>query len=68
MMKNLEKYFESKIEVPLIRHRKKQKIETLINEEALMLAKFLRSEIKKIGPRKYIRAAEYAIRARIRKI
>ena len=46
MMRDLEKYFESKIEIPLIRHGKKQRIETLINEEALLLAKYLRGEIR----------------------
>jgi len=38
MMRELESYFESKIEIPLIRHGKKQKIETLINEEILLRA------------------------------
>jgi len=32
------------VEIPLIRHGKRQKIETLINEEALLFAKFLRDE------------------------
>jgi hypothetical protein len=40
----LKAYFESYVEVPRIRVGKKQKIETLINEEALLLAKFLRNE------------------------
>ena len=51
MIMYLEQYFESKIEVPLIRHGKKQRIETLINEEALLLAKYLRGEKKKWRPR-----------------
>jgi hypothetical protein len=51
MMKELEKYFESKVEIPLIRHGKRQRIETLINEEALLLAKFLRDEKKSWTPR-----------------
>jgi len=37
MIKELENYFESKVEIPLIRHGKRQRIETLINEEALLL-------------------------------
>jgi hypothetical protein len=37
---------QSKIEGPLIRHGKRQKLETPINEEALLLAKFLRDERK----------------------
>jgi len=51
MMKELEIYFESKVEIPLIKHGKTQKIETLINEEALLLAKYLRSEKKSWIPR-----------------
>ena len=46
MMRELERFFESKVEIPLIRHGKKQRIETLINEEALLLAKYLRNEIR----------------------
>jgi len=44
MMKDLEGFFESKVEIPLIRHGQKQRIETLINEEALLLAKYMRNE------------------------
>lgn len=44
LMKELERYFESRVEIPLIRYGKKQKIETLINEEALLFAKYLRNE------------------------
>jgi len=51
MMNELERYFESKVEFPLIRHGKVQKIETLINEEALLLAKYLRDEIRSWTPR-----------------
>jgi hypothetical protein len=42
---------DSKIEVPLIRYGKRQRIETLINEEALLLAKYLRNEIIYWDPR-----------------
>lgn len=42
------KYFETKINVPRIRHGKHQTLETLINEEAYLLAKFLGNE-KPIG-------------------
>lgn len=45
------RFFESKVEIPLIRHGKKQKFETLINEEALLLAKFLRNERENWTPR-----------------
>jgi hypothetical protein len=51
MMKELEGFFESKVEIPLIRHGKKQRIETLINEETLLLAKYLRNERKSWIPR-----------------
>jgi len=51
MMRELQDYFESKVDIPLIRHGKRQRIETLINEEALLLAKYLRNEIKTWIPR-----------------
>jgi CRISPR-associated protein Cas1 len=47
----LKEYFESYIEVSRIRVGKKQKIETLITEEALLFAKFLRNEKKEWIPR-----------------
>jgi len=43
-MKKLNLYFESKVEIPRIKHGKRQTLETLINEEALLFAKFIRSE------------------------
>ncbi|MCK4820032.1 CRISPR-associated endonuclease Cas1, partial [bacterium] len=51
MMKDLEICFESKIEIPVIRHGKRQRLETLISEEALLLAKYLRKENKTWYPR-----------------
>jgi hypothetical protein len=50
-MYGLNELFESAIEIPRIRHGKKQTIETLINEEALLLAKYLRNELKNWSPR-----------------
>jgi hypothetical protein len=44
-------FFESTVEVPRIKIGKKQTIETLINEEALLFGKFLRDEIKSWIPR-----------------
>jgi CRISPR-associated protein Cas1 len=44
-------YFEGKVDVPRIRHGSKQTLETLINEEALLLAKYLRNERKTWIPR-----------------
>jgi len=40
MMKQLQDHFEFKVDIPLIRRGKRQRIETLINEEALLLAKY----------------------------
>lgn len=51
MMKELNEYFESKVNVPFIRHGRNQTVETLINEEALLLAKYLRDELKTWIPR-----------------
>lgn len=51
LMRNLMGYFENKINVARIRHGKRQTFETLINEEALLLAKYLRNEIKEWKPR-----------------
>ena len=47
----LKAYFETYVEVPRIKVGKKQRIETLINEEALLLAKYLRNEKKDWIPR-----------------
>ena len=40
-MRELNDYFDTKIEVPLVRYGKRQRIETFINEEALLLANTL---------------------------
>jgi CRISPR-associated protein Cas1 len=45
MMNQLNNFFGSYVDVIRIRVGKQQMIETLINEEALLLGKFLRSEI-----------------------
>ena len=50
-MKELRGFFESKVKVPRIRVGRTQTVETLINEEALLLAKFLRDERKMWIPR-----------------
>jgi hypothetical protein len=50
-MRKLNGYFESKIEIPRIKHGSKQTIETLINEEALLFAKYLRHERSSWRPR-----------------
>jgi len=51
LMKQLNAFFEAIVEVPRIRIGKNQTIETLINEEALLFAKFLRDEQKTLTPR-----------------
>jgi len=49
--KNLNLYFQKEVKIPRIRVGQKQEIETLINEEALLLAKFLRNESETWIPR-----------------
>jgi hypothetical protein len=51
MLKELNSYFDSMVKIPRIKVGNKQRIETLINEEALLLAKFLRDEREKWIPR-----------------
>ncbi len=50
-MTALDKLFSSYVEIPRIRHGKRQEFETLISEEALLLAKYLRHEKKEWVPR-----------------
>ena len=50
-LKRLNAYFLSKVQVPRMRRGKQQELETLINEEALQLAKFLRCERDEWVPR-----------------
>ena len=51
LMRELEVFFEKEVEIPRIRVGKKQTVETLVNEEALLFAKHLRSEQEKWIPR-----------------
>ena len=51
LMKQLDAFFEATVEVPRIRIGGRQTVETLINEEALLLAKYLRDERKTWRPR-----------------
>lgn len=44
MMSRLNSFFESIVDIPRVKHGNKQTVETLINEEALLLAKYLRNE------------------------
>jgi CRISPR/Cas system-associated endonuclease Cas1 len=47
----LNDYFETHVDIPRIRVGERQTIETLINEEALLFAKYLRNEKKEWTPR-----------------
>jgi len=47
----LDGLFNREVEIPRIRHGKRQTLDTLISEEALLLAKFLRNERKEWNPR-----------------
>ena len=51
LMNHLHEFFESEVEVLRIRVGSTQTVETLINEEALLLAKYLRNERKIWVPR-----------------
>jgi CRISPR-associated protein Cas1 len=50
-MRSLNSFFESVVQIPRIRHGSKQSVETLINEEALLLAGHLRDEKPNWHPR-----------------
>ena len=52
----LNQFFDSRVEIPRIRVGEGQTIETLINEESLLLAKSLRNEHEDWIPRIPIRA------------
>lgn len=47
----LHDYFKRKVKIPRIKRGEKQELETLINEEALLLGKYLRNERKSWVPR-----------------
>jgi len=51
MLRHLNRYLEGMVEIPRIRIGNRQTVETLINEEALLLAKFLRAEKREWNPR-----------------
>jgi hypothetical protein len=48
---SLDRYFETRVDLPRIRKGSRQKIETLINEEALLFARYLRDEKPTWNPR-----------------
>ncbi len=51
LVDKLKEYFTLGVRIPRMRHGRKRKLETLINEEALLLAKYLRNERKEWTPR-----------------
>jgi CRISPR-associated endonuclease Cas1 len=51
LVKGLNKYFQSKVDVSRVRMGKHQEIETIINEEALLFAQYLRNEKQEWIPR-----------------
>jgi CRISPR-associated protein Cas1 len=51
MRKAFYAYLEQKVDIPRIKHGNQQSIETLISEECLLLAKYLRNERKTWIPR-----------------
>jgi len=51
LAEDLNRFFNRMVEVPRIKHGKRQSIDTLICEEALLFAKYLRSERETWNPR-----------------
>lgn len=51
MMSKLNSFFESTVDIRRIGHGKEQAVETLINEEVLLLAEYLRNEKPRWRPR-----------------
>jgi hypothetical protein len=56
LMRSLNEFFKTKVEIPRIRMGKTQEIETLINEEVLLFAMYLRNEKQTWSPRTTILA------------
>jgi hypothetical protein len=51
LLRSLNEYFSMKVEIPRIRYGKSQEVETLISEEAFLLAQYLRNEKQTWIPR-----------------
>ena len=51
---DLNNLFNREVDIPRIKHGKMQTIDTLISEEVLLLAKYLRNEKEEWLPRVYI--------------
>ena len=51
LAEGLNRLFQREVDIPRIRYGKKQTLDTLVSEEALLLAKYLRNEKKDWIPR-----------------
>jgi hypothetical protein len=51
MMRKLNGFFESIVDIPRVKHGNKQTLETLINEETMLFARYLRNEKPNWHPR-----------------
>ena len=51
LIKGLNRYFQSMVEIPRVRMGKQQEIETLVSEEAFLFAAYLRNEKDQWVPR-----------------
>jgi len=51
LFNEMDKYLKTKVRIPRLTHGDKQRIETLISEEASSFAMYLRNERKKWNPR-----------------
>jgi len=51
LLNELNRFFETRVHVKRIRNGEYQTLETLINEESLLFAKYLRGEIQSWTPR-----------------
>lgn len=51
LTEKLNSYFEKKIKISKVKYGKRQQIESLINEEAYLLAKYLRDQKQTWKPR-----------------
>jgi len=51
LLNSLDEYFKKKVAIPRIRRGSHQEIETLISEEALLLARYARGKLSSWNPR-----------------
>jgi len=51
LVRGLDQYFQSKVKIPKIRIRDRQETETLISEETMLFARYLRNERQSWNPR-----------------